>query len=143
MRLPSSSFACVAIARLAVVMLLSAPLPAQQAAEAPPVCYGFSFGAWRPALDWKAAGHAERRHEKAAHDVAPGDRRWAVEGDRSDAALILFPSWWPAGVSVELPRRPASSADTVSGRATAFVPHGARTAPTSRVRAWGVRCGPP
>jgi hypothetical protein len=154
-------------------------------------CYGFSFGAWQPALNWRAAGHPPSMEPAALAGAragrppgAPAAGRpgrqgttppanqsrppeWAVRepargaedrerleptatasgadsaeraGDpRAEVALTLFPSWWPVGVSVRLPRRPEVG-DTVAGQAMALVADGRVTSPASTVRAWRVVC---
>lgn len=154
-------------------------------------CYGFSFGAWHPALNWRAAGHPPSMEPAAlagaragrtpgapaaGRPVRPGTTpppnqsrppEWAVRepargaedrerpgppatvggadsaesaGDpRAEVALTLFPSWWPVGVSVHLPRRPEVG-DTIAGRATALVADGRVTPPASTIRAWRVVC---
>ena len=114
---------------------------AQSPAAEPPVCLGFSFGAWTPALDWRGAGHG------AAPDTStlartPEQRDWATDGMAGveDSLLILYPRWWPAGVAVALPTRRPAPGDTIEGRARAFVADGRRANPTSRVRAWAVPC---
>lgn len=122
--------------------LLAAParLRAQERDTTPSVCLGFSFGPWTPPLDWRGAGH--ERYDTSQVPHAPGGRDWAagpVLGE-ADSVLVLFPSWWPVGVSVELPTRTPAPGDTVTGRARAFVADGRMRVPTSRVRAWRVSC---
>jgi hypothetical protein len=60
-----------------------------------------------------------------------------------DSVVVLYPRWWPAGVIVALPTRTPAPGDTIEGRARALVADGRRANPTSRVRAWAVRCGAP
>jgi len=145
------------------------PTQAGPPAERESECYGFSFGAWRPPLDWRAAGHppsVEPHHTPSAARSAPRSGgqesqnapppesaiRETREGASEDAppqpagagtpdglVLTLFPSWWPVGVSVRLPR-PPELADTVAGEARAFVADGRVASPTSAVRAWRVAC---
>ena len=104
------------------------------------VCLGFAFGAFTPKLDWAAAGHRPIRDRSAAQ-AAPGGRGWASDdGLPNDSLLYLFPTWWPVGVLVELPRRTPAVGDTVAGRATALVARGNVTPPAARVRAWRVPC---
>ena len=129
-------------------MGLALALPRLAAAQAPAgdergatVCLGFSFGAWKPALDWKRAGHANPV-DSARVPRAPEGRGWATpEGASADTTLMLFPPWWPVGVVVELPTGAPALGDTVAGRARALVGDGRRESPTSRVRAWRVACG--
>jgi hypothetical protein len=107
----------------------------------PPVCLGFSFGTWTPALEWTAAGHGARPDARRLQHASSG-RDWAASDVRgaADSVLILFPSWWPAGISVELPTRNLAPGDTVIGKASAFVADGRVKIPTSRVRAWRIAC---
>ena len=139
--------------RLALSLLLVAAVPAlalaQGATPAPdggapdadaPVCLGFAFGTWTPKLDWRAVGH-ERSPERVAQEGAPSGRDWAAPpGATGDSAMLLFPRWWPAGVTVALPTRTPAMGDTVVGRAVALVPRGDIAAPEARVRAWRVAC---
>lgn len=107
-----------------------------------PLCFGFVFGLWTPALDWKSAGHGAPV-DSSLIPRAPEGRGWAAaeRGPQSDSALMLFPIWWPAGVIVDLDRAPNSLRDTVTGRATAIIADGRKTSPTTVVRAWQARCG--
>lgn len=106
-----------------------------------PVCLGFSFGEWTPALDWRAAGHGDMPDANALQH-APSGRDWASDGGagQPETLLILYPAWWPAGVRVDLPTRTPAPGDTVTGRAIAFVANGSVKAPSARVRAWQVPC---
>ncbi|MDB4880232.1 MAG: hypothetical protein JWL60_1678 [Gemmatimonadetes bacterium] len=135
---PSRLRAVTRVTVLVLLSLLAAPVRGQAPPAADAVCYGFAFGPWTPGLDWKRAGHPDPSRSTNAADVAPLDRRWAVE---TDSALMLFPGWWPAGVSVALPRRPRTLADTVHGQAIALVPDYRMKNPVAKVRAWGIRCG--
>ncbi len=104
-------------------------------------CFGFSFGAWDPPLDWHASGHA-RTPGSYASPLAPGGREWAAAPatPNSEGLIYLYPSWWPAGVSIMLRSHALAPGDTAEGRATAMVANG--SAPSSAaVRAWRVRCG--
>jgi hypothetical protein len=105
----------------------------------PPECLGFAFGRFVPALDLVAAGH----HHIPAPDKlehAPDSRDWAAR-DSTDAGqmLMLYPSWWPVGVQVVLPR--TSTSDTLRGVAYALVADGRITPPQAQVLAWPVPCG--
>ncbi|HEY2067811.1 MAG TPA: hypothetical protein VGG84_17810 [Gemmatimonadaceae bacterium] len=131
-------------AALVFASVLSAHVSAAQSSPArdePAVCLGFSFGPWTPALEWSAAGHGARPDSSQLHHASSG-RDWATSGVRgeADSLLILFPSWWPAGISIELPTRSPAPGDTVTGKAHAFVADGRVRIPTSRVRAWRVAC---
>jgi hypothetical protein len=131
--------------RLAAPLLAAAALAAARtsvdAQSSGPACLGFAFGAWSPALDWRAAGHGAKP-DSSRLQHAPAGRDWAVNGSRSesDSLMMLFPSWWPAGVIVTLPTREPAAGDTLTGRATALVANGRVAAPTARVRAWRVPC---
>jgi hypothetical protein len=131
---------------VAAALLVVLPPRALRAQSAPshddePVCLGFSFGPWTPALNWRGAGHGEMPDAKVLQH-APSGRDWASDagGGQPDSLLILYPAWWPAGVRVDLPTRTPASGDTVVGKATAFVANGAVKAPEARVRAWRVAC---
>jgi hypothetical protein len=60
---------------------------------------------------------------------------WTEEGGRQ--RLILFPSWWPAGVVITFP--PGALGDTLQGDAEALVADLAR--PRSHARARVLRAG--
>jgi hypothetical protein len=108
--------------------------------DEPPVCLGFSFGQWTPALDWKAAGH-QTQINPATHQRADDGRDWATTQAVTDEhTIMLLPSWWPAGVNVTLPNRAPALGDTIVGSAFAFVADGRRKAPTAKVWAWRVPC---
>ena len=124
-----------------LVVLAPATAFAQQQNEAP-VCLGFAFGAWMPALDWRAAGHVTPVDART-HQRTDDGRDWAMtQAVQNEHTIILLPSWWPAGVSVTLPNRSPAAGDTVVGTAFAFVGDGRRTAPVSPVRAWRIACTP-
>lgn len=126
---------------VASAALVPALAGAQQQNELP-VCLGFAFGTWTPALDWRAAGHVTPVDTRT-HRGADDGRDWATtQAVQSENEIILLPSWWPAGVSVTLPNRSPAMGDTVVGSAFAFVGDGRRKAPVSTVRAWRVPCTP-
>src|SRR4051812_21815224 len=129
-----------ALLSLAAVML-GAPLSAQQPDTTAAVCLGFSFGVWTPALDWRGAGHGAAPDTSGLARTAE-NRDWAVNGmpGVEDSVLILYPRWWPAGVTVTLPTRRPAPGDTIVGTARALVADGRRANPVSRVRAWAVPC---
>jgi hypothetical protein len=132
--------AALALATIA----LPAATRAQSASPDSSVCLGFTFGTWKPALDWTAAGHGIRPDSsRLLH--APSGRDWAagMAASEPDSLLMLFPSWWPAGVVVDLPSRRPAPGDTVIGRARALIAYGDRPIPTTRVRAWQVPCSHP
>jgi len=123
--------------------LMPRALAAQDASPAAdtPTCLRFTFGAWTPALDWKLAGHrgaADSTH--VGH--TPEGRGWAApaSGQNADTVLVLFPGFWPAGVSLTFDPRALSAADTVIGKATALVADANKPSPVSRARVWRVPC---
>ena len=126
---------------LCTTVLLIAPLGAQDSSTSESAeCLGFAFGRFVPALDLKAAGHNHLPSpDKLQH--APNSRDWAArDTNAAGKTLMLFPSWWPAGVQVVLP--PArSSTDTLRGTAYALVADGRVTSPQAQVLAWRVPCG--
>ena len=124
---------------LAASLLISGSTAAAQARD----CYRFSFGEWKPPLEWNAAGH-ERRPSGALPQAPGGHGKLAfVDSARAgEIQLTVFPAWWPAGVIVRLRSRPVAG-DTLAGTATAYVADGRATPPTAGVRAWpGVCRGP-
>lgn len=130
---------CVTFLIGALGSTMALPVTAQTRSEShESVCLGFSFGVWTPALDWRAAGHLVAL-DSARASAAPGAQGWAAPVD-STRTLILFPGWWPAGVTVNLSTRTPATGDTVFGRATALVANGGVQPPTSGVRAWRVPC---
>lgn len=107
------------------------------------VCLGFAFGRWTPPLDWHAARHTGAM-DSSGVGHAPGGRGWAAgDGEMPDSTLMLYPGWWPVGVTVALPTRSPARGDTVSGIATALVADGRVRNPTAKVRAWRVPCAQP
>jgi hypothetical protein len=138
----SRPFPCSLLTALLVLVASSrAAAQARAVNDEPPVCLGFAFGKWTPALDWRAAGHQVAIDPSLTQHAADG-REWATtQAVTSEHTIVLLPGWWPAGVEVTLPNRAPALGDTVTGSAFAFVADGRRTAPTSRVRAWRVECG--
>jgi hypothetical protein len=125
---------------LLLALLAPSALRAQQRRDEPPVCLGFTFGQWTPALDWRAAGH-ETRINPAFHQRTEDGRDWATtQAVVDEHTIMLLPSWWPAGVSVTLPTREPAPGDTVVGTAFAFVGDGRKKAPAAKVWAWRVPC---
>ena len=125
------------------IFVTALPLGAVGAQAAPardePVCLGFAFGVWKPKLDWRAAGHGDFP-DSSRLQRAPDGRDWAIDGDKADSSLILFPAWWPVGVLVALPTRAPARGDTVSGEAVALRANVDSASPRARVRAWRVTC---
>ena len=103
-------------------------------------CLRFIFGQWTPPLDAKAAGHPSFPPAESL-PRAPGGRGWAVRDSTSgDMQLLLYPSFWPAGVRARFPREPRTPHDTVRGTATALVADGRVQSPEAEVLAWLVPC---
>jgi hypothetical protein len=139
--MPSIRLASLA---LGVALLVAPTIAGAQARQPqrdePPVCLGFAFGTWTPALNWKAAGH-QTAVDSALLQRAEDGRDWATtQAVQDEHTIVLLPSWWPVGVSVTLPNRSPAAGDTVVGTAFAFIGDGRKTAPTTKVRAWRVPC---
>ena len=121
--------ALVSLARLAL---------AQQADPRPSECFSFTFGTWTPRLDAAAAGHSTPPAAARAEGQPREDAgRLPLVG--GDSLLILYPAWWPYGVSVVFDR--AQHGDTLSGVARAFVADLRNPLPTAPVRGIRVPCG--
>ncbi len=131
-----------------LLAMVANPLSAQSPDPRPNECWGFVFGAWSPSLDWTAAGHSRY----TARGSPPPPEASTTDGaPRHDAAsfariggpgLVLYPTWWPVGVGINLERQPAEG-DTVRGIAYAFVADGRVTPPESPILAWRKPCGDP
>jgi hypothetical protein len=103
-------------------------------------CLGFAFGRFVPELNLVAAGHTHLP-SAGALPHAPESRDWAArDSNEVGTTLMLFPSWWPAGVQIVLPAAKAPT-DTVRGTAYALVADGRVTPPQAQVLAWRVPCG--
>lgn len=103
-------------------------------------CYRFVFGEWTPPLDAKAAGHAPFP-PAASLPRAPGGRGWALSDSTArEMQLMLYPSFWPAGVTVRFPHPPRTRSDTVRGMALALVADGRVRSPEAEAMAWLVPC---
>ena len=141
-----------AIAATVVSVGAASPAGAQSrsAVAAPDECFGFTFGPWRPTLrsmasTWtpgtdpvRVTGRPDTLRENAAR--VPTLRRSAGADSASDSLLVLYPTWWPAGVSIEWT---GSRADTLVGVAHAFVADGRLESPASEVRGLRVPCRRP
>ena len=112
----------------------------RSAAPAEEVCLGVAFGAWKPALNWHAAGHGEFP-DSSRLQHAPMGRDWAMNSSDRDSTLMLFPAFWPVGVLVSLPTRSPAAGDTVCGEAIALRADAASEPSRAHVRAWRVTCG--
>lgn len=143
-----SSFArisAVGIALAASLVWPRASLPAQArpdgSTDSVSTCLRFMFSPWTPALAWHEAGHQNAMDSsRVARDDA--GRGWAAPTPVvSDTILMLFPPWWPAGVSIQVGLKQLATRDTVVGEARALIADANRPVPTSRARVWRVPCG--
>ena len=117
---------------------------AQDTDPRPNECWGFVFGAWTPALDWSAAGHASHAPPTLDASTTGGAPRHdaATYSTLRGPALVLYPTWWPVGIGINL-ERDAAHGDTVAGIAYAFVADGRQTPPESPILAWRTSCNQP
>jgi hypothetical protein len=119
------------------------PVVAQQATRAPDECFGFTFGAWDPPLR-TVASSANPGGDPAAGDSSGAPRgsaaRIATGRLEGDSTLMLFPAWWPTGVTIEWR---TARGDTLIGVAHALVADGRTRIPVSAVRGLRVPCAAP
>jgi hypothetical protein len=131
----------IPLALAAIAALL--PVRAGAQADTASTCLRFTFGAWTPALDWQGAGHGRSIDSTHVARDANG-RPWAAptggSGAPGDTVLMLFPPWWPAGVSIEMRTADFARGDTVTGKATALVADARRVSPVAKARVWRVAC---
>lgn len=140
-----------------VVMLMALLLGASSSANAQSTvqdapsskCWRFAFGAWTPPLDWERSGHRGNATEMSdgmkrirdsvfAKDTnAVRNNAMIWEQTRRGWTVVLFPEWWPVGVSVEFDSVLAGGSE-MTGQATAFVADARQE--NSRARARAVRC---
>jgi hypothetical protein len=122
------------------LVVLAAPLAAQSSSSEPDECFGFSFGAWDPPLK-SVANHWNPGEDPTAASSQGAPRAWAARApngrEPGDSTLILFPSWWPSGVSVEWT---SNRGDTLVGIAHALVADGRLRVPSTSVRGLRVPC---
>ena len=131
--------------RVATALLATTAMAqAQDPDPRPNECWGFVFGAWTPALDWSAAGHATHAPPTPETSSTGGAPRHdaATYSSLRGPTLVLYPTWWPVGVGINL-ERDAAAGDTVPGIAYAFVADGRRRPPESRILAWRKPCNQP
>ena len=111
-------------------------------------CLSFAFGGWTPPLDWQSAGHLGNAGESGAaarrlrdsiflqksSEAAAGRDGMMWDEQSGGTRLVLFPTWWPAGILVRFD--PTSLAgDTLRGTAEAMVADAGQKNPTASVRA--------
>jgi len=132
---------------LLVVGLALAPCVARaQRPAAPDECFGFKFGAWEPSLK-SVASTANPGYDPTTSAPAGAPREWAAHvptgratNAPQDSVLMLFPAWWPVGVSIEWTEH---RGDTLIGTARALVADGRLKNPVTSVRAMRVPCARP
>lgn len=135
--------ACLSI----VALMTLAQVAIAQRLATPDECFGFTFGAWEPPLKSVASTYNPGYDPTSSAPVgAPRD--WAtrvpsgrpLDATTADSVLLLFPAWWPVGVSIQWS---AQRGDTLIGRAVALVADGRVKNPVTAVRALRVACRKP
>jgi len=128
-------------------------------------CVRVGFGAWQPPLDWANAGHVDSistaavRTRRLRDSVYAGERgatsrdemQWFVV--RGVRQLLIYPSFWPAGVMITFDPVPpthasdsarllreAAAVDTLRGEAVALTADGSRAPSRSRAAVIRRRC---
>lgn len=142
MRFFADSRRALLILAAAAILLPQRLAHAQDSSAAPThptpnECFRFAFGAWSTPLDWRTAGH---RGATQPSDSAEPRGDASRSGTDKLGDIVLYPSWWPVGVYVDLDTT-RTQGDTLLGTATAFVANGNVAVPTAPVRAWRVLCG--
>ena len=128
--------------------LLCAPVLAASAqnGQTPDECYRFAFGSWNPPL--KTVANRYNPGTDPTSGAAPGTPRdWAARAPttppagsaKADSVLLLFPSWWPSGVSIDWKD---TRGDTLVGVAHALVADGRVEPPVTSVRGIRIPCEP-
>jgi hypothetical protein len=130
---------------LALILVPATALRAQRAAT-PDECLGFKFGAWEPPLK-SVASAGNPGYDPTTSAPAGAQRDWAARvpngrttGSAADSVLMLFPAWWPVGVSIEWTEQ---RGDTLIGTAHALVADGRLKNPVAPVRGLRVACARP
>jgi hypothetical protein len=131
---------------LVLMLVITPSIVRPQSTLAPDECYRFAFSAWDPPLN-SVANTYNPGHDPTTGAPAGAPRDWAArlgdvktKGEPSDSVLLLFPAWWPAGVSIDWREQ---HGDTLLGRAIALVADGRVKNPVSTVRATRVPCRKP
>jgi hypothetical protein len=130
-----------------VVVCFPSVLSAQAASDprAPDECFGFRFGSWDPPLK-SVASRYNPGYDPTTSAPAGAPRDWAAHvpsgapETMADSVLMLFPAWWPAGVTIAWTER---RGDTLVGRATALVADGRLKNPVTTVRGGRFPCAHP
>lgn len=129
--------------RLALVAILVLVSSAARGQGVPDECYRFAFGTWEPSLKSVASTY-NPGYDPTKSAPAGSPRDWAARlpngtaaETHADSVLLLFPAWWPAGVSIEWREQ---RGDTLFGQAVALVADGRVKNPVSTVRAIRVAC---
>ena len=132
--------------RLCFFVLLALIPQIAQGQATPDECYRFAFGVWEPSLKSVASTY-NPGYDPTKSAPAGAPRDWAARlpnekpaETHADSVLLLFPAWWPAGVSIEWREQ---RGDTLFGRAVALVADGRVKNPVSTVRALRVVCNSP
>src|SRR5436305_3446117 len=111
-------------------------------AGAPDECFGVRLGAWDPPLKTVASRY-NPGFDPTASAPAGAQRDWAAKvptgrpETAADSVLLLFPAWWPSGVSIAWREQ---RGDTLIGQATALVADGRIQNPVTAVRGLRVPC---
>lgn len=127
-----------------VTLFLAPSIAFAQTTQTPDECFGFRFGAWDPPLK-SVASQYNPGYDPTASAPAGAPRDWAARlpsgppESAADSVLLLFPAWWPTGVSIAWTEH---RGDTLVGRATALVADGRIKNPVAVVRGSRVRCAP-
>jgi hypothetical protein len=122
-----------------VSVLITPALGAQPASP----CVRIAFGSWTPPLDWNGSGHADssariagriRELRDSVYANAPRTGRDEMVWSEVDGRqrLILFPTFWPAGVIITFAQ--GALGDTLLGDAEAMVADLARSPSRARAR---------
>lgn len=139
----------IASIAIAAILLTATRVDAQGGTAPNSVCWRFAFGTWTPALDWERSGHRGQAGELANRVQQIRDSVFAKDTNavRNNAmvwektvrgwSVVLYPAWWPVGVSVEFDSV-FSEGREMSGRATALVANASQE--PSRARARAIRC---
>lgn len=127
---------------LAAALAAAPALAAQDTTRAPDECFRFSFGAWDPPLKKVANPYNPGRDPTAAAGASGAPRAWAAMTPSgttasADSVLILFPAWWPSGVTIAWT---GARGDTLAGMAHALVADGRLKSPVAAVRGLRIPC---